>query len=547
MDNTKVASGLYMGQEFAGGNFSAKNVIEDFMRTEYEEGFRNEFNTMEALINKLPKDTITGKKKYKSFKLGISDNVRAVGSGTFDRYELGFSDFWGQGSETVDAEFDTTKLMATFAITDEAILKGTGDGSLIDVLKDQLQNMEIGMKHTYNRYIYGSASGKIGAIKEKVDSTYHIKAVDLSSVTASAAIDHGRDNRGEYHNQFDYGKAPKVVEFKMVNSHSLIEGMGAMIEIVKKSDASTIAASGHIRLVGRIWQKDNTAIHSEKVLFFVEKYVSGAYGGSPAVFTWSAGSLASVASVTLGDYDVCTVYSRQLDDTGAVAKEYTGLEDIVVTQDNKIFGVDRSIYKSLNCTAVDMNSEQYLNEEILRDLSDHLALTSPEGTSITLCCANHRIISQVEKALYQFKNYNLTEVSKGMQLGGGAELRFDNYILYKDKFARDNNLYMLDQNKIGELVRRDFTWITSGEVNGVLQRRPGTEMYEGIMNKYADMYIDAWRCHAVIKHCKVTEPGSFFSYQSNGLPKGVGPAEKVKVDGTVEVAPKEGSIWPATE
>lgn len=530
MDNAKVASGLYMGQEFAGGNFSTKNVIEDFMRTEYEEGFRNEFNTMEALINKLPKDTLTGKKKYKSFKLGISDNVRAVGSGTFDRYELGFSDFWGQGSETVDAEFDTTKLMATFAITDEAILKGTGDGSLIDVLKDQLNNMEVGMKHTYNRYIYGSYTGKIGAIKEKVDSTYHIALVDVSSITASAPIDHSRDNRGIYHNQFDYGKAPKVVAFKMVNSHSLIEGMGAMIEIVKKSDASTIAASGHIRLVGRIWQKDNTSIHSEKVIFFVERYVSGAY--SSGAFTWTAGSLASVAAITLGEHDIATVYSRQLDDTGAVAREYTGLEDIVVTQDNTIFGVNRGIYRSLNCTAVDMNDEQYLNEEILRDLSDHLALTSPDGTSITLCCANHRIISQVEKALYQFKNYNLTDVGKGMQLGGGSELRFDNYVLYKDKFARDNNLYMLDQNKIGELVRRDFTWITSGEVNGVLQRRPGTEMYEGIMNKYADMYIDAWRCHAVIKHCKVTAPGTFFSYEQNGLPKGVAGSETaVKITG----------------
>ena len=43
MDNQKVASGLYMGNEIGGGNYSVKNVIEDFMKTEYEEGFRNEF------------------------------------------------------------------------------------------------------------------------------------------------------------------------------------------------------------------------------------------------------------------------------------------------------------------------------------------------------------------------------------------------------------------------------------------------------------------------------------------------------------------------
>ncbi len=506
-------SGLYVGKDVGQGNYNAKNVIEDFMKTEYEEGFRNEFNQMDALINKLPKDTITGKKKYKSFKLGISDNIRAVGRGAFDTYELGLEDFSGRGGETVDAEFDTTKLMATFSITDEAILKGTGDGSLIDVLRDQLSDMEIGMKHTMNRYTYGSYTGKIGELALADSKVFDV--VDVSSITAAsqalsdAALDLGRDNRGIYHNMFRYGKAPKVISFKMVNSHSLIAGMGALIHY----QAGNAPAAGDLRIAGYIWQKDNTEIHSEKVLFIVEKVYKLA--GSP--LAWTAGEMSDVVAKSSG---TAIVYSRQLDEAGAIAREYTGLEDIVVTQNNTIFGVNRNIFRSLNCTAVDLNNQRYLNEELLRDMTDHLALSSPEGTSITLCCANHRIISQVEKALYQFKNYNLTDVKAGMQLGGGAELRFDNYVLHKDAFARDNNVYLLDQNKIGELVRRDFTWITSGEVNGVLQRRDGTEFYEGIMNKYADMYIDAWRCHAVIKHCLVTAPGSYFSYQSNGLPKG---------------------------
>jgi len=531
MTNDKIESGLYMGTEVGGGNYNAKQVIEDFMKTEYEEGFRNEFNALDALINKLPKDTIKGKKKYKSFKLGISDNIRAVGSGTFDRYELGMEDFSGRGGETVDAEFDTTKLMATFSITDEAILKGTGDGSLIDVLKDQLSDMEIGMKHTMNRYTYGAANGKIGSLA--YDGGKLINIVDVSGITAASqqisdtALDFGRDVRGVYHNMFRYGKAPKVISFKMLNSHSLIAGMGALIQY----QAGSTLAANDLRVVGYIWQKDNTEIHSEKVLFIVEAVYK--YSGSAWVKESDFSTLASALPAS-GTSAVAIVYSRQLDDKGAIAKEYTGLEDIVVTQNNTIFGVNRNIYRSLNCTAVDLADSQFLNEELLRDMTDHLALSSPEGTSITLCCANHRIISQVEKSLYQFKNYNLTDVGQGMQLGGGSELRFDNYVLHKDAFARDNNLYLLDQNKIGELVRRDFTWITSGEVNGVLQRRPGTEMYEGIMNKYADMYIDAWRCHAVIKHCKVTTPGSFFSYQSNGLPKGVGDTAQVEITGVAD-------------
>lgn len=494
-------TGIYMGQSAGQGNFSTKNVIEDFMKTEYQEGLRNEFNTMDALINRLPKDTISGKLKYKSFALGISDNVRAVGSGTFDRYELKFDDFYGKGVDTVEAQFDTTKLMATFSITDEAILKGTGDGSLLDVLKDSLDRMEVGLKHTYNRYIYGSHTGLIGKLKvgEK------ISVVDLSGVTKSEEKDVNRDNRGEYHNVFYGSAAPKVVEFSFTNSHSLIEGMGCLVQIGTAK-----------RLAGYIWQKDNTAIHSEKVLMVVQKVYTSADGS-----TWTPAALTEVAEVTASAEAPVQIFSRQLNDAGSIADEYHGLEDIVVSQNNKIFGVDRNVYKSLNCTAMDLKGTTYVNEEILRDLSDHLALTSPEGTAVSLVCANHRIISAIEKQMYQFKNYNLDSVQNGVQLGGRGDIKFDNFVLVKDKYARDNNMYMLDQAKIGELVRRDFTWITSGEVNGVLQRRPGTEMYEGIMNKYADMYIDAWRCHAVLKNCAVPGAGASwvgFSYDATGKP-----------------------------
>jgi hypothetical protein len=317
-----------------------------------------------------------------------------------------------------------------------------------------------------------------------------------------------RDNRGEYHNVFYGSSAPTVVEFSFTNSHSLIEGMGCLVQIGKTK-----------RLAGYIWQKDNTAIHSEKVLMVVQKTYSSTDGKA-----WTIDNAVALGdTLTAADDTPIVIYSRQLNDGAEkIADEYHGLEDIVVTQNNKIFGVDRSVYRSLNCTAMDMKGTTYVNEEILRDLSDHLALTSPEGTAVSLVASNHRIISAIEKQMYQFKNYNLDSTMGGIQLGGRGDIRFDNFVLVKDKYARDNNMYLLDQAKIGELVRRDFTWITSGEVNGVLQRRPGTEMYEGIMNKYADMYIDAWRCHAVLKNCAVPGAGANwtgFSYDTNGKPK----------------------------
>ena len=494
MINTNaVESGFYVGSAAQQGSFSVKNVIEDFMKTDYQEGLRNEFNMMDALINHLSKDTISAKKKYKAFALGVADNVRAVGD-TFDRYELGFDAFYNKGVETVEAEFDTTKLMALFSITDEAILKGTGDGSLIDVLKDSLNRMEISLKHTMNRYTYGAPDGVIGVVD---NSTVSVKAIATTAGEIPTTA-HGSDWNKFYDTRNGASVSyPARLEFCMSNSGSLIPGMGIMLEVADKSGKATA------RIIGRIWQKDNSKIHYEKLIAFAEKYYTSADGK-----TWTQATLDPDTFALAAD-DKVTVYNRQLIDTReGIAREYCGLEAIVINKDgkyDKIFGVDRGEYPSLKSTSYDLEKKNYLSEELLRDMADHLSLTSPEGTSVNFCCAEHRIISAVEKSLYQFKEYTPQGAQNGWQFGqvGAPELKFDNFVLYKDKYARDQNVYMLDQGKIGELVRREFQWITSGEVNSVLQRRPGTEMYEGIMNKYADMYIDAWRCHGAILNCKV--------------------------------------------
>ena len=505
---TAVTSGLSMEL-----GFSSKNVIEDFLKLEYQEGLRNEFSTMEALINKLSKDTISGKKKYKAFALGITDNVRAMGASA-DRYELGFDQFWNKGVETVEAEFDTVKLMATFSVTDEAILKGTGDGSLLDVVKDSLDRMQLNIKHTLQRFTYGSRAGKIGAILDEYSSGVKLgyQAITGSGTKPNYA-------RGDEHNTFYSGSAVKLLKFRMRNSHSVLPGMGIMIEQLATRPVEGGAGVKDYRWVGRIWQKVNAGIHDEIVYMIVdasrERAITFPGGGALTVGAWGASTLsANITSLQASTI----VYSRQILDDGDVQPEYTGLEDILVTQNNVIFGVDRAVYASLNNTAIDLGGTEYLTEEILRDMADHIQLTSPDATGVNLVASTHRIISSVEKALYQFKQYSLDTAASGFQLGGRADIKFDNFTLVKDKYARDNNVYMLDSAKIGELIRRDFTWITNGEKEGVLQRRPGTELYEGIMNKYSDMYIDAWRAHAVIKNAKTPGVGDSVTWDQ-GLVK----------------------------
>jgi hypothetical protein len=512
-------------------SYSQRNLIEDFLKAEYEGVLRDEFNKMEALINRLPKDTITGKKKYKTFRLGISDNVRMLGN-SFDNYELSVSDFYNSGTERVEAEFDTTKLLATFAITDEAILKGTSDGSIVDVLKESLDAMELALKTTFQRFTYGTEDGWIGEIKR--NATTNKTGIEIFSI-ASHTVTGARPKYDAPDNNFydesqvpdsalnqasgNRHSVPSVIKFKMTNSAAMLPGMG-LIVVKEVTTTATGAVTKTALFTGKIWQMDNSVMDvngDANIIFFVDK-VWKKSGTSPN-FTYSLEAPTStLITAAIAEADAAAdsgttvkikTYARQFSEQVNINinKEYVGLQDIVIDVDKKIYGVDRSVYTSLKSTVMDLNNQDYMGEEYLRDMADHLSTTMPDNTAITLVAAKHRIISAVEKSMYQFKEYSMDTTGNGYQLGR-PDIKFDNFVLVKDKFARDQNVYFLDQNKIGELVRRDLQWITSGEVNGVLQRRDGTELYEGIMNKYANTYIDAWRCHAAFVNVAVPGIGT---------------------------------------
>lgn len=423
-----------MNNEYKGinyGNVNVKQSLEDFLKIEYTDGLQNEFNTMDALINKLKKDSLTGKYRTKSFALGVTDNIRMLGNGN-DRYVLNVDDYT-DAAETVEAQFDTTKLMGIFSITDETILKGTTDGSIFDVLNDSLGRMNLSLKHTLNRFTYGSRSGLIGAIVGEVaKATYGKEGAELPTV-----------------------------EFEMTNSLSILPGMGISI---------CNAAGDTIVAQGKVWQKYAPSVGKEKVVVILN---DGSANGDAVV----AG---------------CKILSRQLR-TNNIVPEYTGLEDIVITQNNEIFGVNRNVYKTLNCTVQDLAGEM-LTETVLRDMADHIEINCADDSKVKLVASNHKIISTVEKQMYMFKDYSIDSANSTFHLGR-KDIIFDTYTLYKDKYSRNQNVYLLDTDKIGELVRKEFGWITSGN-HQVLERRDGSEIYEGIMTKYADMYIDAWKSHA---------------------------------------------------
>lgn len=481
-------NGLYANS--VGQGINLKSSLEDFLKEEYTEGLRNEFAVMPALINSLQKDTISGKKKYKSFALGITDNIRGVGNVRTDLYQIGTTDFIKAGDH-VDAEFDTTKLIGVFSITDETLMKGQGDGSLFDVLADTLNRMQMGLEHTMNRYTYGSRNGKIGVVSTATADFTDAANANPGKMTGNTRI------------------TENIVVIECSNSLSLLPGMGIMLAVPTLSNTSgtgtgmtgeKVFASTLKYRQGRIWQKDDSTTFDEEKLIVVLDPVKDGDATVQNITACNNGleGLEAVDSTSITKRYI-GVYSRQLV-SGEAAPEYTGLEDIVVTQNNTIFGVNRNVYRSLNCLKKNLyNSTSgkngLLTESVLRDMADKVSLVTPEGAGINLVCAKHGIISTIEKQMYQYKQYSLDTSGNGFQLGR-PNIKFDNFELKKDKYARDNNVYLLDTKKIGELIRKDFGWITSGRET-ILERRDGSEIYEAIMTKYADMYIDAWKAHAV--------------------------------------------------
>lgn len=437
-------------------NVSVLRAVEEFLKIEYVDGLTNEFNTMDSLINSLKKDKIMGEKIEKTFALGVSDNVRTMGLGN-DTYQLGLGDF-GSGAETVTAEFKAmAKLIGVFAVTDETIVKGTTAGSIVDVVSDNLNRMKLNLKNTYQRMVYGSRTGLIG-VTAGSGAAGILAAGDVSTVGGQ-----------------------QVIKVRITNSHSILPGTGLLFQNISGDPAVTTW------IEAKVWQKDNSVLHDEVLQVIVERHGVG---------TTVSGSAFAVGTT----YNkVFNVYTRQLQYAGGAASaEYTGLEDIVINTSSEVFGIDRSVYTSLKTTIVDLlDGQDYipLNENILRDLSDHIMLTANDDARINIVASQPRIISALEKQLYQFKRYNIDAGLPASTLGT-PKIMFDQWAMQKDKFSRDRNVYLLDATKVGELLRKDFGWLTSGGPQGILERRTGTEVYEGIMTKYGDMMIDSFRAHA---------------------------------------------------
>lgn len=431
---------------------NALNALNDYLKIEYPDSLRNEFNSMEALINFIGKEQLTGKYKERLYSLGIVDNMRALGDmwdkGNFaskstDKYNIDLDELAiNTGAETVTARFDVTKFLNTFSVTDEALLVGTTDGSLFDTVRDNLARMNTGLKHTQSRMTYGGKDGVIGRVLAKVGT----RTVN------------GRT----------------IITIKAENSRSLVPGMQVAVHN---------SATKYFQ--GKVWQIEGS-LGGESILHIIADDIGSALETAEV---YDAAKFVPV----LADGDIYKVYSRQRNISTGIVREYQGLNDILIDPPSTLFGVSMTDYPSLKSTVKDLE-EEILTEQMLDRMSDHIMQFNTDDSSIDLVVSSYDIISVIKQQFYGFKRYDMDSSNTDFRMGR-KDLIYDTYRFHKDKYSRDKNVYMLDTQQINEILRKDFGWLTEGREQ-ILERRDGTEIYEAIMTKYADFSINTWRAHA---------------------------------------------------
>lgn len=470
--------------------------INKFLKVEFSEGFREEMNNMPALFNIMKTEQLTGKYKEIDFGGGIVDNVRQLGamwdnefesfgseldvapkgrgynnpmsSPETDQYVLGLEDLkYNTGPEFVTARFDTTKSIATFALTDEAVLIGSMDGSLYNAVDQDLKRMVHGIKHTHQRMAYGSTDGLIGNLGTQAANT-------------RVAAEKVR------------GKIKAVAKIYPTNIFSFVKGMSVLVK----------AGTGTGYFMGKVWQiVHKTVTGTPYVRILIDKF-----GGTVNSVLLDTGAK-FVTSISHTNWDAGEVYSRQFKDATDVEREYHGLEDILfrhsadhaspITGAKKyMFGINFDEFEDLRPT-IENAEDAVIDEKDLDDMRDHIDLTYPSDTSISLVATTHGVVNKVKESLYTSGSYrwDIDNRKDTMEMGR-KNLVHDGFEYQKDKFARKGRVALLDTTLISELQIKDFSWVTQGDQQGVLERRDGTEIFEGIMTKYADYAVEAFRAHA---------------------------------------------------
>lgn len=529
---TKGTNGITPSSGHRGVSFTAE--LEDYFRVQYPQYWNEQFYMTDGIYAYTKKVPIKANYHPIGYKITrASNNSYSLGT-TFGReggdntinedYSIGITGNERAG-ERITGKVVTRRFLSVFHFTDDFLYKAETGDLEFDLLADILADRELIQQHALKRRIYLGKDGLITSVAKAVVGRTASAAGTVTGITGTAAnILYNLNDTTTHAGIIGGSGLPRNVVGAVTGDTGTPSGTVPMISVAVENDAyfaegekylfksagtSGILAgeSGTTAFGGfniTLWQKDYTNPDQPLLVFIVhtdEAYAEN--GHRTAMVVGTSGILVkSVSSKLPGIYSVQLEQGANKSIGTAIQPEYEGLRDLLFTQNNVVTGINRNVYKQFNCTITDLkdtnNNPRILTAEALQKHMNILARRNPELVNSKVISASPEALTAVETSMLQLHQYVHDPVQNGQVNIGFKAVKFYDHDLLKDDFAEHGKAYIIAKEELGEVIFRDWEWITGGAEGrlGFLDRIPQTGIYEGFMVREANTFFEKFNVHS---------------------------------------------------
>lgn len=524
---TQGTNGITPSSGHKGVSFTAE--LEDYFRVQYPEYWNEQFHLTDGVYAYTKKVPIKSNYHPIGYKITRASNSSYSLGTTFGRdgadntinedYSIGITGNERAG-ERITGKVVTRRFLSVFHFNDDFLYKAETGDLEFDLLADILADRELIQQHALKRRIYLGKDGLITSVSKAVVGRTGSVAGTVTGMTGTAAdILYTVDDTITHAGIIGGSGLPRNVVGGVTGDTGTPSGTFPMISVTVENDAYfaegekylfrsagtsgiLAGASGTTAFGGfnvTLWQKDYTDAAEPLLVFLV--HTDEAYdetGKKAAMVIGASGILVKKVSDKFpGIYSVQLEQGSDKSIGTAIQPEYEGLRDLLFTQNNIVTNINRNVYKQFNCTVSALGGK-ILTAEVLQKHMNVLSRRNPELVNTKVISASPEALTAVETSMLQLHQYVHNPVQNGQVNIGFKAVKFYDHDLLKDDFAEHGKAYIIAQGELGEVVFRDWEWITGGAEGrlGFLDRIPQTGIYEGFMVREANTFFEKFNVHS---------------------------------------------------
>lgn len=539
---TQGANGITPSSGHKGVSFTAE--LEDYFRVQYPQYWNEQFYMTDGIYAYTKKVPIKANYHPIGYKITrASNNSYSLGT-TFGRegadntinedYSVGIAGNERAG-ERISGKVVVRRFLSVFHFTEDFLYKAENGDLEFDILADILADRELIQKHSLKRRIYLGKDGLITSVAKAVVGRTAATAGTVTAIgTSGIDILYALDDTATHAGIIGGAGLPRTPVGAVTGATGTPGDTVPMISITVENDAYfaegekylfrsagasgiLAGASGTTAFGGfnvTLWQKDYTNPAQPLLVFIVHTDEAYAENGHRTAMVVGASGIVvkTVSSKLPGIYSVQLEQGSNKSIGTVIQPEYEGLRDLLFTQNNIVTGINRNVYKQFNCTISDLNNA-ILTAEALQRHMNILARRNPELVNTKVISASPEALTAVETSMLQLHQYVHNPVQNGQVNIGFQAVKFYDHDLLKDDFAEHGKAYIIAKEELGEVVFREWEWITGGAEGrmGFLDRIPQTGLYEGFMVREANTFFEKFNVHSGFKNVSETVASGRFS------------------------------------